>query len=147
MLVKKIKGLIPRLALSALFVGLLTGILELYIGHRYILDPLLYGADPNFTYETYFAPTFYGMSKSIVVAITYFLVFWLAEKKKINLLAKSAIVGVVGTILFGIYYYFTFPIASVTSGVIVGLVHFTFIGGITYIFSKIVNIRKRNKKR
>jgi len=143
MIIRKIKGLIPRLALSAISVGILVGILELYIGHRFILDPLLYGVDTGFTYETYFSPTYYGMTKSIVVALTFFLVFLFTEKKKISLLMKSALVGILGTIIFGIYYYFTFPSVGIYATALVGIVHFTFIGGITYIFSKVANMRKR----
>lgn len=145
MLTKKVKSFLPKLAISALAVGILVGVLELYIGHRFILDPLLYGQESGFTYETYFAPTFYGMTKSIVVAITFFLVFLLTAKKKINLLVKSAFVGIIGTTLFGIYYYFTFPPVGLYATALVGIVHFSFIGGITYAFSKIAKLDKIKK--
>ena len=82
MIIRKIKGLVPKLALSALCVGILVGVLELYIGHRFILDPLLYGQDSGFVYESYFAPTFYGMTKSIIIGLTFFLVFYLLLRKK-----------------------------------------------------------------
>jgi hypothetical protein len=146
MIIKNIKSLIPKLILSSLAIGILVGILELYIGHRFILDPLLYEKEAGFTYETYFAPTFYGMTKSIVVAITSFLVFLFTAKTKMNLLMKSALIGILGTTFFGIYYYFTFPHVGLYATVLVGIVHFSFIAGITYIFSKIVELKKKKKK-
>jgi len=138
---KKLKKFIPKLILYSLVAGILTGVLELLIGHRLILDPLLYGKDLGFVYEYYFAPTFYGMTKSIVVALTFFLVYIFTFNKKINLLAKSAIIGLTGTIIFGIYYYLIFPTVSYSSGLIVGVVHFLFIAGISYLFAKLVKLK------
>ncbi|VVB83100.1 Uncharacterised protein [uncultured archaeon] len=138
---KKLKKFIPKLVLYSLVAGILVGVLELFIGHRFILDPLLYGKDLGFVYESYFAPTFYGMTKSIVVALTFFLTYIFTFNKKINLLAKSAIIGLVGTIIFGIYYYITFPTVTSSSGIIVGIVHFSFIAVISYVFAKLVKLK------
>ncbi len=138
---KKIKEFIPKLVLFSLAVGILIGVLELFIGHRFILDPLLYDKDPNFVYETYLAPTYYGLSKTIVVAITFFLVYLLTFKKKVNTLLKSAIIGIAGTIIFGVYYYFAFPRASSLSSIPIAIVHFSFIAGISYLFAKIVKLK------
>ncbi len=138
---KKLKSFIFILILYSLLAGLLVGFLELYIGHRYILDPLLYESDPGFVYETYLAPTYYGLTKTIVVAITFFLVYLATFKKKIKPIVKSAIIGLIGTIIFGIYYYLTFPHSTSTSSVAIGLVHFSFIGGISYLVAKIVKLK------
>jgi hypothetical protein len=137
----KLKKFIPKLILYSLIAGALVGVLELFIGHRFILDPLLYGKDLGFVYESYFAPTFYGMTKSIVVALTFFFVYLLTFNKKMNTIAKSAIIGLTGTIIFGIYYYLTFPSVNYSSGLIVGVVHFSFIAGISYLFAKLVKIK------
>ena len=134
---KKLKKFIPKLVIFSLLVGALVGVLELFIGHRFILDPLLYNQDPGFVYESYFAPTFYGMTKSIVTAITVFLVYLAAFNTKLKPVIKAAIVGITGTIIFGIYYYLTFPHTSSNSSLLIGIVHFSFIGGITYIVAKI----------
>ncbi len=138
---KKLKSYIPKLALYSLIVGLIVGVAELYIGHRYILDPLLYDKDPGFVYESYLAPTFYGLSKSIVTAITFFLVFLATFKTKLKPLIKAAIIGLAGTLIFGIYYYITFPSTTSNSSLIIGIVHFSFIGGISYLFSKLVKLK------
>jgi len=141
-MVTKIKSLVLKFTLSALIIGILVGVLELYIGHRFILDPLLYNIDYGFTYETYFAPTFYGLTKSIVVGLTSFLSLLFMAKRKINLMIKSAIVGVLGTAIFALYYYFTFPHVGLYATVLVGIVHFSFIAGITYIVSKFTKLDK-----
>lgn len=138
---EKLKKFIPKLVLYSLIVGILVGVLELFIGHRLILDPLLYEKDLGFVYESYFAPTFYGMTKSIVVALTFFLVYLSTLNKKIKPLIKSAIIGLAGTIIFGIYYYLTFPSVNYSSGLIVGVVHFSFIAGISYLFAKLVKLK------
>ncbi len=136
------KKYIPKLILFSLIVGIATGVLELFIGHRFILDPLLYRKDLGFIYEYYFAPTWYGFTKSTIVALTFFFVFLCTQKTKIKPILKSAIVGILGTIIFGIYYYFTFPrLSSSTSSWLIGLVHFTFITGISYIFVKLLKIK------
>ncbi len=138
---KKLKSFILTLVIYSLIAGVLVGILELFIGHRFILDPLLYNQDPGFVYESYFAPTYYGLSKTIVVAITFFLVYLATLKMKIKPIIKSAIIGLVGTFIFGVYYYITFPHSTSTSSAIIGLVHFSFIGGISYLFAKIVKLK------
>lgn len=138
---KKFIKFIPKLILYSLITGMLVGVLELFIGHRFILDPSLYDKDPGFIYESYFAPTYYGLTKSIVVALTFFSVYLLTLKKKIKPVVKSAIIGIIGTLVFGIYYYLTFPRSSISSGIIIGIVHFSFIAGITYLFSKIVKLK------
>ncbi len=138
---KKLKAFIPKLILYSLIVGALVGVLELFIGHRYILDPLLYDKDPGFVYESYFAPTYYGLSKSIVVALTFFLVYLAAFKTKLKPILKAAIVGLAGTVIFGIYYYLTFPHSTSTSSAIIGIVHFSFIAGISYLFVKLVKLK------
>jgi hypothetical protein len=138
---KRLKSFIPKLILFSLIVGILVGVLELFIGHRYILDPLLYNKDPGFVYESYFAPTYYGFSKSVVVAITFFLVYLFTFKNKMKPILKAAIIGAVGTLVFGIYYYLTFPHTSSNSSWIIGLVHFTFIFGITYIVVKLTKFK------
>lgn len=138
---KKLKSFIPKLILYSLLAGILVGVAELYLGHRYILDPLLYDRDPGFVYESYLAPTFYGLTKSIVVAITFFLVYLATFKTKLKPIIKPAIVGILGTLFFGIYYYLTFPATTSSSSTIIGIVHFSFIGGISYLFSKIVKLK------
>ncbi len=138
---KELKKFIPKLILFSLITGALVGILELFIGHRFILDPLLYDKDPGFVYESYFAPTFYGLTKSIFVAITFFLIYLATFRMKIKPVIKSAIVGLIGTIIFGIYYYFTFPSTTSSSSWIIGVVHFSFIGGITYIVTKLTKFK------
>lgn len=124
---------IAKLIFVGVLAGFSTGLLELYIGHRFILDKLLLGKDLNFIYESFFFPTYYGLAKSIVVALTFFLVYLLMPKIRI----KPLLTGILGTSIFGIYYYFTFPHASFYSSFIIGIVHFSFIAGITYIFAKI----------
>src|SRR3989338_1187473 len=131
---KKYTGAIPKLILCSILVGLLVGMLELYIGHRFILDPLLYGKDLNFVYESYFAPTYYGFIKSVVVSIVFFLVYLTMPKTKL----KPTIIGILGTSIFGAYYYLTFPRSTLYSSAIIGLVHFSFIAVITYIFTKVL---------
>ncbi len=138
---KKLKTFIPKLALYSLIAGVLVGLSELYIGHRFILDPLLYNKDPGFVYESYLAPTYYGLSKSIVAAITFFLVYLSTLKMKIKPIIKSAIIGILGTIIFGIYYYFTFPSTASSSSLAIGLVHFSFIAGISYLFAKAIKLK------
>ena len=44
---------ILKLKLCSVLTGLSVGILELYIGHRFILDKLLVGKDYNFVYESF----------------------------------------------------------------------------------------------
>jgi len=138
---KKLKSFIPKLVLFSLIAGILVGVSELFIGHRFILDPLLYDKDPGFVYESYFAPTYYGLTKSIVVAITFFLVYLAAFKTKLKPLIKSAIIGLTGTIIFGIYYYLTFPHTSSSSSWIIGVVHFSFIAGVSYLFAKFIKLK------
>ncbi len=138
---KRIKSILMLIPYS-LIAGALVGLLELYIGHRLILDPLLYAKDSGFVYESYLAPTFYGLTKSIVVAITFFLVYLFTLKTKMKTIVRSAIIGLTGTIIFGIYYYLTFPHTSSFSSWIIGIVHFTFIGGISYLFAKIAKLDK-----
>lgn len=132
---------IASLLFYSIIVGVLTGLLELFIGHRFILDPLLYDKDLGFVYESYFAPTYYGLTKSIVVAIVFFIVYTFTAKYKIKPLLKSSIIGIIGTILFGIYYYFTFPHVTFYGGAVIGLVHFLFIAGTSYGFIKLVHLR------
>lgn len=141
MVKNKLKSFIPKLVLYSLITGFLVGFLELFIGHRFILDPLLYDKDPGFVYESYLAPTFYGLSKSIVSAVAFFLVYLFTFNKKIKPVIKSAIIGLAGTIIFGIYYYITFPSVGSSSVWLIGLVHFTFIGGISYLFAKLVKLK------
>ncbi len=138
---KKFKEFIPKLILFSLITGILVGVLELFIGHRLILDPLLYEKDPGFVYESYFAPTFYGLTKTIAVAITFFLVYLSTFRTKLKPIIKSAIVGLAGTIIFGIYYYITFPHSTSSSSAIIGIVHFSFIAGITYIVTKLTKFK------
>ena len=138
---KKLKQFLPKLALYSLIAGALVGVLELFIGHRFILDPLLYEKEAGFVYESYFAPTFYGLTKSIVVALTFFLVYLFTFNKKIKPLVKSAIIGLAGTIIFGIYYYFIFPNVASSSSLLIGVVHFSFIAGISYLFAKLVKLK------
>jgi len=137
MKIKKVGSFLLKLFFSSLIVGALVGVLELFIGHRFILDPLLYNNDAGFVYESFFAPTYYGLTKSIVVAITFFLVYLCASKSKLKPIIKSAIVGILGTIIFGIYYYFTFPATTGSSSAIIGIVHFSFIFGVSYLFTKL----------
>ena len=134
---KKFGSFFLKLVISALIVGILAGVLELFIGHRFILDPLLYNTDYGFVYESYFAPTWYGLTKSIVVALTFFFVYLCAKKIKLKPIIKSAIVGILGTIIFGIYYYLTFPTTTSSSSLIIGIVHFSFIFGVSYLFTKL----------
>ena len=139
-LINKLMKHLPKLALFSIIVGVLAGVLELYIGHRFILDPLLHN-DAGFVYESYFAPTYYGFTKSIVIAITFFLVSIFTFNKKINLLLKSVIIGVLGTAFFGLYYYFTFPPVTLYTTAVIGVVHFTFIAGVSYLASKVLKIK------
>ena len=53
---KKLGSFIIKLVVYSLVVGFLTGVLELYVGHRFILDPLLYEKDLGFVYESYLYP-------------------------------------------------------------------------------------------
>jgi hypothetical protein len=129
------------LALYAVIIGILVGFLELIIGHRFILDPLLYHSDTGFVYETYFAPTYYGLSKTIVIGLTFFFTFLATKKSKLKQITKSVIVGIIGTAVFGLYYYITFPQVGSSSSTIIGLVHFSFIAGITYGVVKFFNIK------
>lgn len=121
-----------KLVIYSVLLGLSVGILELYIGHRLILDKLLIGRDYNFVYESFFAPTYYGLIKSFVVAIVFFLVSLFAPQNKTN----PIIVGILGAAIFGLYYYFTFPRSSFYSSALIGIVHFSFIAGTAYIFNK-----------
>ena len=130
---------ILKLKLCSVLTGLSVGILELYIGHRFILDKLLVGKDYNFVYESFFAPTYYGLSKSVIVAIVFFFTYLLAPKNKTN----PIIVGILGTAIFGLYYYFTFPRSSFYSSALIGIVHFSFIAGITHVFNKILKLKNR----
>lgn len=139
-LTKKTKSVL-KLILFSLIAGALVGVLELFIGHRFILDPLLYDKDPGFVYESYFAPTYYGLTKSIVAGLVFFLVFLFTSKKKIKPIIKAAIIGIVGTIIFGIYYYLTFPKTSFSSSGIIGIVHFSFIAGISYLVTKVGKVK------
>ena len=124
------------LGISAL-AGLLAGFLELYAGHRFILDPLLYGKDSGFVYESFFAPTYYGLIKSIVVAIV-FLFAYLAGKK---IKYKSAFIGIAATFLFGVYYYILFPRVAISSALIITIVHFSFITAASYALAKISKLQ------
>lgn len=123
-----------KLIFYSILVGALVGVLELNIGHRFILDPLLLGKGYNFVYESYFAPTYYGLAKSIIAAITFFFVYVFAAKQKLNPIITAAATGILGTAIFGIYYYFTFPRSTFYSAAIIGIVHFSFIAAISYIF-------------
>jgi hypothetical protein len=125
----------------SVIVGALTGVLELFIGHRFILDPLLYDKDPGFVYESYFAPTYYGFTKSIVVAIVFFLVYLLTSGIKMRPLLKASIIGILGTVFFGIYYYFTFPHVTLYGDAVIGIVHFLFIAGVSYGFIKLFHLK------
>jgi hypothetical protein len=122
---------IAKLILISLVTGFSLGWVELNIGHRYILDKILLGKDPNFVYEYFWAPTYYGLTKSIVVAITFFLIYLSLPQIKL----KPVIIGIMGTLIFGIYYYFTFPQTYVSSSLIIGIVHFVFITVVVYISS------------
>ena len=86
------KSSILKLKLYSVLIGLSVGMLELYIGHRFILDKLLIGRDYNFVYESFFAPTYYGLTKSFIVAVVFFLVSLFAPKNKTN----PIIVGILG---------------------------------------------------
>jgi hypothetical protein len=141
MINKNLKQFIPKLVLYSLTVGVLAGVLELFIGHRFILDPLLYDKEAGFVYESYFAPTFYGLTKSIVVALTFFFVYLFTFNKKIKPVVKSAIIGLVGTIIFGIYYYFVFPSVASSSSLLIGVVHFSFIAGTAYLLAKLIKLK------
>jgi len=134
---EKLVSFIIKLAVCSLAVGFLTGVLELYIGHRFILDPLLYEKDLGFVYESYLFPTYYGLTKSIVVALAFFIVYLATHNKSVSRLIKSVIVGILGTTIFGIYYYFTFPKVTLFGGLVIGIVHFVFIGGVPYLFTKL----------
>lgn len=109
--------------LTALLVGATASVLELYFGHAFILEPLL-ANDYNFIKETYFAPTYYGLIKMFVVFIAFFAVYYFFRKIKIN---KNLIVGILGTLLFGIYYYFIRPAPTAFSIISISIVHFIFI--------------------
>lgn len=138
---EKLEMSVLKLIIYAVTIGVLVGVLELYIGHTYILNPLLYNKDLNFVYESYLAPTYYGLTKSIVVATVFFFVYFLTRKNNISQGLKSIIVGIIGTILFGIYYYFTFPRVTVLDASIIGVVHISFITVITYLSAKILKIK------
>ena len=138
---KKKFGKIPKLIIFSVVIGILVGVLELVIGHRFILDPLLY-EDLGFVYESYFAPTYYGLTKTIIISIVTFLTYLFGFKKKIKPILKAVIVGVAGTIILGIYYYFTFPSVASASSALIGIVHFSFIFGITYIADRLVKFNK-----
>ena len=127
--IKKEKDNILKLVYSAIIAGALIGILELYIGHRLILDPLLYGNELNFVYESYLAPTYYGLAKSIITAFAFFFVYLFMPRNRL----KACWVGIIGTIAFGIYYYFTFPRSSIAASSLIAVVHFAFIAGISYL--------------
>lgn len=129
---KKLISFIPKLILFSLVAGVLAGVLELYLGHGFILNPLLYDKDQNFVYESYFSPTYYGMTKSLVVAIAFFLVFLFTRKTNLKIIFKAIIVGILGTTIFGIYYYFTFPRVTSSASSLIGVVHFSFIAGTSY---------------
>ena len=58
---------------------------------------------------------------------------------------KSVLTGILGTALFGLYYYFTFPSVGLYATALVGIVHFSFISVITYAFSKIAKLDKIKK--
>ena len=131
------KSSILKLKLYSVLIGLSVGMLELYIGHRFILDKLLIGRDYNFVYESFFAPTYYGLTKSFIVAVVFFLVSLFAPKNKTN----PIIVGILGAAIFGLYYYFTFPRSSFYSSALIGIVHFSFIAGTIYIFNKIFKFK------
>src|SRR3990167_7560786 len=131
------KSSVFKLIFHGLWLGLSVGMLELYIGHRFILDKLFIGRDYNFVYESFFAPTYYGLAKSIIVAIVFFLTYLMAPKNKTN----PIIVGISGAAIFGLYYYITFPRASFYSAALIGIVHFSFIAGITYFFNKIFKLK------
>ena len=138
---EKIGKFIVRLIIYSLIVGFLVGILELYIGHRLILDPLLYNKDYGFVYESYLYPTYYGLTKSIVVSVVFFFVYFFTLGKKAKPILKSALVGILGAAIFGIYYYLTFPHTLFWSSAIIGIVHFSFITVISFIFAKIVKLK------
>jgi len=141
-MVKKITEKFLKLAIFSVVVGVLVGVLELVLGHRFILDPLLY-EDLGFVYETYFGPTYYGFTKTIIVSIVTFFIYLIGFKKKMNTILKTAIIGVVGTIILGIYYYFTFPSVASESSVLIGAVHFSFIFVIVYITDKLTRFSGR----
>ncbi len=130
-----------KLIIYSAVTGMLVGLIELYVGHRFILNPLLYNKDLNFVYESYLAPTYYGLTKSIVVALVFFFVYLFTRRNNLSQGLKSIIIGLVGTITFGLYYYFTFPRVTVLNGAIIGVVHFSFIAGITYLFAKIFKVK------
>jgi hypothetical protein len=135
---EKLGSFIIKLVVFSVIAGFLTGVLELYVGHRFILNPLLYDKDANFVYESFFAPTYYGLTKSIVVSIVFFFVYLLTFGKRIIPIIKAAAVGILGSAIFGIYYYITFPRVSLFGGVAIGIVHFLFIAGVPYLFTKII---------
>lgn len=130
-----------KLIFYSLIAGFLTGILELYIGHRFILDPLLYDRDPGFVYESYLAPTYYGLTKSIVVALVFFVVYLFTLRINLSLIWKSIVIGILGTVVFGIYYYLTFPRSTFFGSMIIGIIHFLFIAGISFILARSVKLR------
>ena len=138
---KKKISKIPKLIIFSVVIGILVGVLELIIGHRFILDPLLY-EDLGFVYESYFAPTYYGFTKTIIVSIVTFLAYLFGFKKKIKPVFKAVIVGIAGTIILGIYYYFTFPSVASASSALIGAVHFSFIFIIVYLADKLVKFSK-----
>ena len=94
---EKLGLFVLKLFFYSIVAGFLTGILELYIGHRFILDPLLYDKDPGFVYESYLAPTYYGFTKSIVVSLVFFFVYLFTFRKNIKSVLKSIIIGNVHT--------------------------------------------------
>lgn len=140
------KPFILKLICYGVLVGALVGVLELNIGHRFILDPLLLDKGYNFVYESYFAPTYYGFTKSIIAAITFFFVSLFALKQKLKPIVMAALTGILGTAIFGAYYYFTFPRSTFYSAAIIGIVHFSFIAAISYIFAISLQNKKEARK-
>ncbi len=136
----KIRSFLLQLVIIALIVGTLAGVLDLFIGHRLILDSLLAG-DPSFISESYFAPTYFGLTKLIAVAVTFFFVYLSASRSKLKPVAKSLIVGILGTLLFSIYYYLTSPSLAITSSLLIAAVHFIFIFGVTYLVVKLLKFK------
>ena len=130
-----------QLILIAILIGVIVSIVELFVGHKMILDPLLHEMDPNFISESYFAPTYYGLTKMIAVALTFFFIYLCTSKSKMKPILKSAMVGVIGTIIFGIYHSATLPNLSFISTAVLLLVHFVSIGAITFLIVKILKFQ------
>lgn len=130
-----------KLILIALLIGILVGLAELFIGHRFILDPLLENVDSEAVHGTFFYPNYYGLVKSIIVAVTFFFVFLCCQKGEIKPAVKSALVGVIALIIFGIYSNLVFPKPQFISTVITAMVHFVFVAGITFIIVKILKFK------